>query len=190
MNEQVLGFLGLMRRAGALAVGAEDAFDVARENKARMLMIASDSAANTVSAMKNAAAQREEGIPLIKLDCTKQELGAALGVKECAALAVLDTGFALALCQKLELDDLIPQMEERLAREKKRKAKKEAKKETKNAPQAPAGARTSGAVRRIAEKKGHPGQGKPGSTGAKRPAEGRNKSPRAQKPRVTGKRGN
>ena len=111
MTEQVLGFLGLMRRAGALAVGAEDAFDVARENKARMLMIASDSAANTVSAMKNAAAQREEGIPLIKLDCTKQELGAALGVKECAALAVLDTGFALALCQKMELDDLIPQMD-------------------------------------------------------------------------------
>ena len=186
MNEQVLGFLGLMRRAGALAVGAEDAFDMARENKARILMTASDSAANTVSAMKNAAAQKEEGIPLVKLDCTKRELGAALGVKECAALAVLDTGFALALCQKLELADLIPQLEERLAREKKRKAKKEAKKE----PQAPVGARTSGAVRRIAEKKGHPGQGKPGSTGAKRPAVGRNKSPRAQKPRVTGKRGN
>ena len=186
MNEQVLGFLGIMRRAGALAVGAEDAFDMARENKARILMTASDSAANTVSAMKNAAAQREEGIPLVTLDCTKRELGSALGVKECAALAVLDTGFALALCQKMELSDLIPQMEERLAREKKRKAKKEAKKE----PQAPAGARTSGAVRRIAEKKGRPGQGKPGSTGAKRPAEGRNKSPRAQKPRVTGKRGN
>ena len=186
MNEQVLGFLGIMRRAGALAVGAEDAFDMARENKARILMTASDSAANTVSAMKNAAAQREEGIPLVKLDCTKRELGSALGVKECAALAVLDTGFALALCQKMELSDLIRQMEERLAREKKRKAKKEAKKE----PQAPAGARTSGAVRRIAEKKGRPGQGKPGSPGAQRPAEGRNKSPRAQKPRVTGKRGN
>ena len=35
MSEQILGFLGLMRRAGALAVGAEDAFDAARENKAR-----------------------------------------------------------------------------------------------------------------------------------------------------------
>ena len=189
MNEQVLGFLGLMRRAGARAVGAEDAFDMARENKARILMTASDSAANTVSAMKNAAAQRE-GIPLVKLDCTKKELGAALGVKECAALAVLDTGFALALCQKLELADLIPQMEERLAREKKRKAKKEARKEAKKEPQAPAGARTSGAVRRIAEKKGNPGSGKTGSAGAKRPAEGRNKSPRVQKPRVTAKRGN
>ena len=190
MTEQVLGFLGLMRRAGALAVGAEDAFDAARENKARVLLMAGDVAKNTVSAMHNAAAQKEAGIPLVKLDCTKRELGSALGVRECAALAVLDTGFALALCKKLEQTELIADLEARLEREKKRKAKKEAKKETKNAPQAPAGARTSGAVRRIAEKKGHPGQGKPGSTGAKRPAEGRNKSPRAQKPRVTGKRGN
>ena len=68
---------------------------------------------------------------------------------------------------------------------------KEAKKETKNAPQAPAGARTSGAVRRIAEKKGNPGQGKPGSVKrAKGPAEGRSKTQREHKPRVTGKRGN
>ena len=190
MNEQVLGFLGLMRRAGALAVGAEDAFDVARENKARMLMIASDSAANTVSAMKNAAAQREEGIPLVKLDCTKRELGAALGVQECAALAVLDTGFALALCKKLEQAELIASLEQRLAREKKRKAKKEARKEAKKEPQASSGAKASGAVRRIAEKKGRPGQGKTGSQGAKRSAEGRKRTPREQKPRVTGKRGN
>ena len=190
MTDQVLGFLGLMRRAGALAVGAEDAFDAARENKARVLLMAGDVAKNTVSAMHNAAYQKEEGIPLIKLDCTKRELGSALGVKECAALAVLDTGFALALCKKLEQTEPIPALEERLAREKKRKAKKEARKEAKKEPQAPVSARTSGAVRRIAEKKGRPGQGKPGYTGAKRPAEGRNKSPRVQKPRVTGKRGN
>ena len=138
----------------------------------------------------NAAAQREEGIPLIKLDSTKRELGTAVGVKECAALAVLDTGFALALCQKLEKSDLIPALEERLAREKKRKAKKEARKEAKKEPQTPSGVRASGAVRRIAEKKGRPGQGKPGSNRAKDSAEGRKRTPREQKPRVNGKRGN
>ncbi len=190
MNEQVLGFLGLMRRAGALAVGAEDAFDMARENKARMLAIASDVAENTVSAMKNAAAQREEGIPLIKLDCTKRELGHVLGVKECAALAVLDTGFALALCQKMELTQLIPKMEERLAREKKRKAKKIAKKEGTYQPQAPEGAPKGGAVRRIAAKRVRTGRPAAGSQRAKGPAEGRNKTQRDHKPRVTGKRGN
>ena len=186
MTEQVLGFLGLMRRAGARAVGAEDAFDAARENKARVLLMAGDVAKNTVSAMHNAAAQKEAGIPLVKLDCTKRELGSALGVRECAALAVLDTGFALALCKKLEQTDLIADLEARLEREKKRKAKKEAKKE----PQASAGARNSGAVRRIAEKKGRPGQGKPGSDRAKGPAAGKQKTRREHKPRVTGKRGN
>ena len=190
MTEQVLGFLGLMRRAGALAVGAEDAFDAARENKARVLLMAGDVAKNTVSAMQNAAAQREEGIPVVKLDCTKRELGAAVGVRECAALAVLDTGFALALCKKLELADLIPVLEARLEREKKRKAKKEARKEAKNAPQAPAGAQKGGAVRRLAEKRVRQGRGKPGENRAKGPAEGRKQTRRENKPRVTGKRGN
>ena len=133
MSEQVLGFLGLMRRAGALAVGAEDAFDAARENKARVLVMAGDVAKNTVSAMHNAAAQREEGIPLIKLDSTKRELGTAVGVKECAALAVLDTGFALALCQKLEKSDLIPRWKSVwLGKRNEKPKKKQEKKQRKN----------------------------------------------------------
>ena len=69
-------------------------------------------------------------------------------------------------------------------------AEKEAKKEAKKEPQAPAGVRNSGAVRRIAEKKGRPGQGKPGSDRAKGPAAGKQKTRREHKPRVTGKRGN
>ena len=190
MTEQVLGFLGLMRRAGAVAVGMDDSFDAARDNKARLLLQASDVAKNTVSAMQNAAAQREEGIPVVKLDCTKRELGAAVGVKDCAALAVLDTGFALALCKKLELADLIPVLEARLEREMKRKAKKEAKKAEKNAPQAPAGAHKGGAVRRLAEKRVRQGRGTSGENRAKGPAEGRKQTRRENKPRVTGKRGN
>ena len=71
MSEQVLGFLGLMRRAGALAVGAEDVFDAARDNKARVLVTASDAAKNTLDAMHNAAAQREEPIAILRLPCTK-----------------------------------------------------------------------------------------------------------------------
>ena len=190
MSEQILGFMGLMRRAGALAVGAEDVFDAARENKARVLVTASDAAKNTGDAIHNAAARREEPLPILRLPCTKKELGSALGVRECAAVAVLDTGFALALCKKLEQAELIASLEQRLAREKKRKAKKEAGKAAKKQPQAPVGARTSGAVRRIAEKKGNPGQGKPGSKRANGPAVGRSKTQREHKPRVTGKRGN
>ena len=183
--------VGLCAKAGAVVCGTPLICEALRKkNPPVLVLLASDAAKNTVDAMHNAAAQREEPLPILRLPCTKKELGSALGVRECAAVAVLDTGFALALCKKLEQAELIASLEQRLAREKKRKAKKEARKEAKKEPQAPAGARTSGAVRRIAEKKGNPGSGKTGSAGAKRPAEGRNKSPRAQKPRVTGKRGN
>ena len=51
MTEELLGFLGLMRRAGALAVGAEDAYDAARMGKARLLCLAQDAARNTRDGM-------------------------------------------------------------------------------------------------------------------------------------------
>lgn len=197
MNDSIFGFLGLMRRAGALAVGAEDAFDMARENKARLLCVAADTAANTVSAMHNAAAQRETLIPLVVLDCTKRQLGEAIGVRECAALAVLDTGFALALCQKLPLPELLPPLEARLAREKKRRAKKVARKQERIAPHGPPGGPGAGAVRRISEKRPRPGRKGPGpqrkGPGPERanaPGDSRGKRPRVHQPRVIGKRGN
>lgn len=151
MTEELLGFLGLMRRAGALALGAEDAFDAARMGKARLLCLARDAARNTRDGMKNAAAQREPEMPLLELDADKALLGKALGCGQCAAFALLDTGFALSFCKKLGREDCLPALEERLAREKKRKAKKDAQK--KPAPSLPPGAK-SGAAGRIAAKKG------------------------------------
>lgn len=151
MTEELLGFLGLMRRAGALALGAEDAFDAARMGKARLLCLAQDAARNTRDGMKNAAAQHQPEMPLLELDADKALLGKALGCGQCAAFALLDTGFALSFCKKLGREDCLPALEERLAREKKRKAKKEAQK--KPAASLPPGAK-SGAAGRIAAKKG------------------------------------
>lgn len=190
MNDSIFGFLGLMRRAGALAVGAEEAFDMARESKARLLCVAADAAANTVSAMHNAAAQRETPIPLVVLDCTKRQLGAALGTGECAALAVLDTGFALSLCQKLPLPEQLPALEARLAREKKRRAKKLAGKQEAGSPHGPPGNRKACAVRRISEKRTRSGRRGPGPERTGASGESRGKRPRVHQPRVIGKRGN
>ena len=58
MTEETLGFLGLMRRAGALALGAEDAFDAAREHRARLICLAQDAGKNTRDGLFNAL---EEG---------------------------------------------------------------------------------------------------------------------------------
>lgn len=144
--DNTLLFIGLMARAHALAVGAEDAYDAAREHKARLLFRASDGGKNTVGAMRNAA--DEGGIPYVELPYTKAELGDALGCGTCAAAAVLDTGMARSLCEKLGLSDEAALLAERLAREKRRKAKKEAGKQ-KNTAAHP----LSGAAGRIAARK-------------------------------------
>lgn len=191
MTEETLGFLGLMRRAGALALGAEDAFDAAREHRARLICLAQDVGKNTRDGLFNAL---EEGkSALLTLPASKGELGRALGVGECAALAVLDTGFALALCKKLGEESLSAQLSERLDREKKRKIKKEtrreqsARKHTHKAP--PGGAGLSGAAARIAAK----GKGRPHPSAAgQRPRRGESTGSRRRtdRPRATEQRGN
>lgn len=172
----ILSFFGLMRKAGALAIGAEDAFDAARERKLPLLALASDAGPNTASAMANAGDLAQA--PLIRLPFTKGELGSALGVGECAALAVLDTGFALALCKKLFLEQETAALTARLEREKKRKAKKLQKK---------APARTwdgkTGAAARLAAKRVRTGR-----TQAAAPTHGQSRG-RVSRRHADGKRG-
>ena len=94
--DNILSFLGLMKKAGALAIGTEKAASAAQNHKAKMLLVSADTSDRSVLSLEKAA-----DIPLIKLSYTKQELGAALGQKECASLALLDRGFADALSKKL-----------------------------------------------------------------------------------------
>ena len=42
-----LAFIGLMKRAGSLAVGGESAYDAAREGRARLIAAAKDCGPNT-----------------------------------------------------------------------------------------------------------------------------------------------
>lgn len=122
--DNVLLFLGLMRRAQALAIGGEDSCNAARAGKARLLLIASDAAKNTGDGMENARTNNRT--PLLHLPYTKTELGAALGRKECAALAVLDPGFAKALCEKLGMENEAAALRAQLPRAERRKEKNKA----------------------------------------------------------------
>lgn len=121
-NNELLTFVGLMRRAGHLAVGADDVAESCLKGRARLVLLPQDASANTVKWMEAASEHKE--VPILRHGFTKQELGEALGVGSCAAAAVCDTGFAIALSQKLEMADLTAQLEQKLAREKRRKAKK------------------------------------------------------------------
>ena len=121
-KNEILTFVGLMRRSGHLAVGADDVAESCLKGRARLILLPTDASSNTVKWMEDASQRKE--VPVLRPGISKRELGEALGVGECAAAAVCDTGFAIALSKKLEMADLTAQLEQKLAREKRRKAKK------------------------------------------------------------------
>lgn len=121
-KSEILTLLGLMRRSGHLAVGADDAAESCARGRARLLLLPDDAAGNTVRWMESAGQQKE--VPVLRPGFDKQALGEALGVGTCSAAAVCDTGFAIALSRKLEMEELAARLEEKLEREKRRKAKK------------------------------------------------------------------
>ena len=102
-NSSLLGLIGLARKAGKTEVGEEPVSIAARNHKARLLLMAEDSAENT---QRRGDSLGEIGnCPCLRVPCTKSELGLALGRSSCAILAITDTGFAAAAAKKLaELD--------------------------------------------------------------------------------------
>ena len=121
-NNEILTFVGLIRRAGHLAVGADDVAESCAKGKARLVLLPDDTAANTVKWMESAVERKE--VPILRPGITKKDLGEALGVGSCAVAAVCDTGLAITMSKKLEMTELTALLEQKLAREKRRKAKK------------------------------------------------------------------
>ncbi len=99
--DNALTLFGLMKKAGKLAIGAENAYGAAALKKAKLLVTASDASPHVVRQIERAAEETETAYEA--LSHTKAELGAALGQKECAAAAVTDAGLARAFLEKLGL---------------------------------------------------------------------------------------
>lgn len=103
MDEELLGLLGLCKKAGKLLLGEDEAANAALAHKARLILIADDAAGNTVSKTRRAA---EAGnAPCFQVDLTKARLGGAVGRAQCAVLALTDVGFAAAAMKKLSAMD-------------------------------------------------------------------------------------
>lgn len=99
----VLSLIGLAKKAGKLEIGEEPTGAVCRARKARLVLLASDAASNTV---RRAAHFGEAGKTLwVTLPCAKSDLGAAVGRTSCAMAAVTDAGFAAAITEKLAAED-------------------------------------------------------------------------------------
>ena len=102
-NDPILHLLGLARKAGRLEIGEEPVGAVCRARQARLVLLASDAAANT---NRRAAHFGEAGNVLwLEVPYSKAELGFHLGRGSCAMLAITDAGFAAAVTEKLAARD-------------------------------------------------------------------------------------
>ena len=99
MSNAILSLIGLSKKAGRLEVGEEPVGAAAHARHTKLLLVASDAAANT---RRRCAHFAEAGaVPWAELPFTKEELGGTVGRSSCALVAVTDIGFASSLAAKL-----------------------------------------------------------------------------------------
>lgn len=96
-------YIGIAKKAGALAVGETDAGTACRSGKAKILLLASDASENTVNRAENFIAGRRT--VLIKSQYTKAALGDMTGSRACALAAVTDMGIAASILSALAQGD-------------------------------------------------------------------------------------
>ncbi len=89
--DKVLSLIGLCKKAGRLASGSFAAEQAVKDGRAKLVIIASDASENTKKLFYDKGTYRS--IPIFVYG-TKESLGQALGAKERAVAAVLDSGFA------------------------------------------------------------------------------------------------
>lgn len=125
MADKALNYLGIMRKAGACAVGETDCGSACRGGKAKVLLVAADASENAKSRARGFVYGR--GIPMVILPYAKMELAGLLGRGATSMIAVTDLGLAEAFLKALAADGVAEyveaanQLAEKLAAEKQRK---------------------------------------------------------------------
>ncbi|NBI65554.1 50S ribosomal protein L7 [Pseudoflavonifractor sp. 60] len=102
-NDPILRMLGLAKKAGRLEIGEEPVGAACRARQARLVLLASDAAPNT---LRRAAHFGQAGEVLwLETPFSKAEMGLCLGRSSCAMAALTDAGFAASLVEKLAARD-------------------------------------------------------------------------------------
>jgi ribosomal protein L7Ae-like RNA K-turn-binding protein len=128
MEDKALGLLGLMRRARAIEIGADNACDAVNDGKAKLLLLSADIADNARRKADNAANGRR--VLVLPVHYTRGELAAALGLGDCSMAAVTDLGFANAFVKTLaaaapeQYGEAAQELEKRNARAARRRKEK------------------------------------------------------------------
>ena len=99
MNDRLLSFLGLCRRARKLTIGAQVAVESIESKKSRLIIYANDFSKNSLKPVLEAA--EKNSVEALMINRTKDELSFSLG-KLCGVLSVEDSGFAGKLSQMIK----------------------------------------------------------------------------------------
>lgn len=91
MDDRLLSFLGLCRRARKMTIGAQCAIESAENKKSQLIIYARDFSRKSLKPVLEAA--EKNGVAVLMIDRGKDELSLALG-KLCGVLSVEDKGFA------------------------------------------------------------------------------------------------
>ena len=126
MDNKALNYLSLARKGGLAELGEEPVGAAARAGKAYVILVASDASDHTWRRAKSFAAGTDQ--QCVRLECSKDEMGFAVGRTSLAIAAITDVQLALALVKALPKAD--PQVLEVLtakaAKAKKRQAEAKA----------------------------------------------------------------
>ena len=97
--DKALGYLGLMRRANAVAIGETDTGAAAKSGRAGLICLAADASANAQKRAETFAHARS--VPVTRLPYEKQTISDLVSKAGCSMLAVTDLGFAAAFAAAL-----------------------------------------------------------------------------------------
>ena len=126
--DKALNYLGLMRKAGACALGETDCGIACREGKVKLLLLASDASDNAHARAKGFVYGRK--IPLVVLPYSKMELAGRLGKGSTSMIAVYDLGLAVAFMKALNTEgkynELVAALEDKLVQQNQRKKEQKA----------------------------------------------------------------
>lgn len=96
MNNKLCGLLGIARRSGHILIGFDAVRAALLANRTQLILLASDCSPKTEKELHFAG--RDKTCPILKVDATKDQLAAALGLqKPVATAATDDRGFAEAM---------------------------------------------------------------------------------------------
>ena len=123
--DNTLRYLSLARKAGKAELGEEPVGAAARALHAHVILVAKDASDHTWRRAKSFAAGTDQ--QCIRLECSKDEMGQAIGRTSLAIAAITDIGLALALAEAANANpDTLSVLSQKAQHAKKRQAEAKA----------------------------------------------------------------